>query len=69
MKRTIKRTEITIETVEITTIHRTPQEAGEEEAFRNVMADPPPMLSAATGPAEPVRQIENEERKENDKAR
>ena len=69
MKRTIKRTEITIETVEIKTIRRTAQEAGDDEAFRNVMADPPLILSATAGPVELVRQIENEEKNENDKTR
>ncbi|HUR97355.1 MAG TPA: hypothetical protein VMZ26_04725 [Pyrinomonadaceae bacterium] len=64
MKRTIKRTEITIETVEITTIRRSLQEAGDEEAFRNVMADPRLMLSTAAEPAQQVRQIEIEEKKE-----
>ena len=69
MKRTIKRTEITIETVEITTIRRTGQEAGDDEAFRNVMADPTLNLSATAGPVELVRQIENEEKDENDKTK
>jgi hypothetical protein len=69
MKRTIKRTEITIETVEITTIRRSPQEAGEDEAFRNVMADPPLRLSGTSASVELIRQIEIEEKKKNDKAR
>jgi hypothetical protein len=69
MRRTIKRTEITIETVEITTIRRTRQETGEEETLRSEESHPPLMLSAIVGPVELNRENEIEEKSTNDKKR
>ena len=69
MKRTIKRTEITIETVEITTIRRGRQEAGEEDAFRSEVTHSPLMLSGTAAPVDLIRRNEIEEKTDNDNAR
>jgi hypothetical protein len=52
MKRTIKRTEIRIETVEITTIRRVPPDPEAAVAVGNDVDVPPLLLSVTAEPAE-----------------
>ena len=66
MKRMIKRTEITIETVEITTTRHTRRETETGDAFGNDATDSLLRLSGIAVPNE--RENEIEEKKEDEKA-
>ena len=61
MKRTIKRTEITIETVEITTIRRVRPEVPDDSEFRDDTGTTV-MLCVPTGAVGPTEQNEIEEK-------
>lgn len=67
MKRMIKRTEITIETVEITTLRRTSPEAVAEVASQDVMTGTTVMGIAEA--LEQVKEYESEEKRKNEKTR
>lgn len=66
MRRMIKRTEITIETVEITTIRRMPQNAESDAALRNETIHLRPAVCGMTGTVEIPRENGIEEKPEND---
>lgn len=67
MKRMIRRTEITIETVEITTIRRTRPEAGEKAALRDEMTGTTVIGCAAA--VEQMKDYETEEKRKNDETK
>ena len=67
MKRTIKRTEITIETVEITTIRRVPPEVRGDQEFPDG-GGTTVMLPGTTGAVELIQQNVIEEKAKNDNA-
>ena len=68
MKRTIKRTEITIETVEITTIRRIRPEVGGDQEMPD-RGGTTVMLPGRTGAVELIQQQEIEEKRKNGNAR
>jgi hypothetical protein len=68
MKQTIKRTEITIETVEITTIRRIRPEVGGDPEDR-AGAGTTVMLSGSAGAVELIKQDVIAEKRKNDDAR
>ena len=67
MKRMIKRTEITIETVEITTTRMARRETENGEAPRREMPDPVRTLSGSEHLGETIMENAIEEKKENEK--
>lgn len=67
MKQMIRRTEITIETVEITTIRRTRPEAGEEPAVQNEMTGT--IVFGCAAAIEQMKDYETEEKRKNYKTK
>ena len=68
MKRTIKRTEITIETVEITTIRRVRPEVRDDPEFRDDTGTTV-MLRGSAEAVELIQKNDIEEKRKNDNAR